>query len=290
MRTLVVAVDAGSLSAAARRLDRTPSAVSKQITRLEDALGARLLERTTRRLRPTAAGAELVDRVRPLFEALDEAESVVRDRQREIDGQVRISAARAFGRAHLVPLAAELAREHPQLRLDVVLSVARLDFVDDEIDLAVREGPLADSSLRVVGLGSTEVVFVAAPAYLQRRGRLRTVDDLVRHDVLAVPPANPAWDLGRLRGRGGRPLRLVPRLRVNDLFAICDLAEREAGVAVVPDYVARDGLAAGRLVRVLPQVRLPRVPLQVVYPSRRHLPARVRLVIDALRARLGGGG
>ncbi len=284
MRTLVTTVDAGGLAAAARRLGLTPSAVSKQIARLEDALGARLLERTTRRLRPTAAGLELIDHVRPLYEALDEAAGAVRDRQHEIGGLVRISASRAFGRAHVMPLAAQLAREHPRLVLDVVLSANRLDFVDDGIDLAVREGTLADSSLTAVSLGSSEIVLAASPAYLAARGRPRVLDDLARHDLVAIPAANPAWDIGRVRGRDGRLLRLEPRIRVNDLFAVRDLVERGSGIAAMPGFMAREAFASGVLVRVLPRAVLGRLPLHVVYPSRRHLPARVRAVLDALRA------
>lgn len=286
MRTLVAAIDLGGFTAAGRRLGLTPSAVSKQIARLEDALGARLLERTTRRLRPTPAGLEVVHRVRALFEAFDDVTAAVRAGQGALQGRVRLSASRAFGRAHLMPLVADLAATHVGLAIDVVLSAARLDFIEDEIDLAVREGALEDSSLTAVALGSTDIVLGASPAYLARRGRPRTTDDLVRHDLLCVPPTGPATDISRLHGRGGKRLHLTPRLRVNDLFCLRDLAERAAGVAVLPDYVAAPAFDAGTLVRVLPRVTLARLPLHVVYPSRRHLPARVRVVIDALRSRM----
>jgi DNA-binding transcriptional LysR family regulator len=285
MRTLVATVDLGGFTAAARRVGLTPSAVSKQIARLEDDLGARLLERTTRRLRPTPAGLAAIDRLRPLFEAFDDAVAAVCDEQGAVRGRVRISASRAFGRARLLPLVAELAAAHPDLAIDVVLSAARLDFIEDEIDLAVREGSLADSSLTAVSLGATEIVLAAAPDYLARRGRPRRPDDLVAHDVLCVPPSGPASDISQLRGRNGRRLHLQPRLQVNDLFALRDLAERGAGIAVVPDYVAAPAFTAGVLVPLLPRLHLARVPLHVVYPSRRHLPMRVRVVIDALRAR-----
>jgi DNA-binding transcriptional LysR family regulator len=286
VRSLVLAVETGSLTDAGRRLGLTPSAVSKQLSRLEEALGARLLERTTRRVRPTAAGLALVQRTRPLFEAFDEAGAAVRDLQNEIRGRVRLSASRAFGRVSVMPIVARLVAEHPHLELDVVLDARRLDFIEDDIDLAVREGPLADSSLTARKLGDVGVQLYASPAYLRRRRPPRSLEALRQHDLLAVPPAGPATDVADLRGRDGRRLGLVPRVRVNDLLALADLAERGAGIAILPDYVAAAGVARRALVRVLPRTTLLRVPLHVVYPSRRHLPRRTQVVIEALRGAL----
>jgi DNA-binding transcriptional LysR family regulator len=290
VRSLVLAVDAGSLTDAGRRLGLTPSAVSKQLSRLEDALGARLLERTTRRVRPTAAGLALVQRARPLFEAFDEAGAAVRDLQMEVRGRVRISAARAFGRVGVLPVVAALAAEHPHLEIDVVLDARRLDFIEDDIDLAVREGPLADSSLTVRKLGESAVQLYAAPAYVKAHGALRTVDDLKRHALITVPSSGPTTDLAALTGRNGRRLGLTPRIRVNDLLGVADLAERGAGVAILPDYVAGPACARGRLVRVLPRTTLLRIPLHAVFPSRRHLPRRVQVVLEALVAATSGPG
>ena len=282
VRSLVLAVDSGSLTQAGRRLGLTPSAVSKQISRLEAVLGARLLERTTRRVRPTAAGRALVQRTQPLFEAFDEAGAAVRELQTEVRGRVRLSASRAYGRVRLVPLVARLAAEHPHLDIDVVLDARRLDFIEDDLDLAVREGPLPDSSLMARKLGEVPVRLFAAPAYLERRPGPRTLEDLTRHDLLAVPPAGPASDVGALRGRDGRRLGLVPRVRVNDLLALADLAERGTGIAVLPEYVAAPAVARHTLVPVLPRTVLARIPVHVVYPSSRHLPRRVQVVLAAL--------
>ena len=122
----------------------------------------------------------------------------------------------------------------------------------------------------------------ASLSYLARRGTPRTLDDLVRHDVLTVPTSGPASDLSRLRGRGGRRLDLVPRIRVNDLVALATLAEEGAGVAFLPDYVAHAGMSRGALRRVLPRTTITRYPMHALYPSRRHLPRRVQAVLDAL--------
>jgi len=284
VRSLVLAVETGSLSDAGRRQGLTPSAVSKQLSRLEAALGARLLERTTRRVRPTAAGQALVQRTQPLFEAFDEAGAAVRDLQSEIRGRVRLSASRALGRVYLVPIVARLAAAHPHLEVDVVLDARRLDFIEDDIDLAVREGALADSSWTARKLGDQAVHFYAAPAYLARRRPPRRLEDLRQHDLIGIPPASPATDLGTVRGRDGRRLGLAPRIRVNDLLALADLAETGAGIAALPDYVAAPALERDTLARVLPRTTIARFPVHAVFPSRRHLARRVQIVLDALVA------
>jgi DNA-binding transcriptional LysR family regulator len=282
LRSLVFAVEAGSFTLAARKLGITPSGVSKHISRLEDALGARLLERTTRRVRATDAGRELYRRVRPLFEAFDEAEAAVRQQQDEIAGNVRISAAPAFGRACLVPALAALSHEHPKLTYDVQLTGRRLDFVEDEIDLAVREGAMVDSALTAIKLGLTDVLLCAAPRYLETSGRPRKVSDLERHTMLSLPANAPA--LRRAHSTALRGIKLVSRFRVDDLFSLRELAERGVGIAALPDYVARPLLESGALTVVLPRTLIARVPVQIVFPTRRHLPRRVTAVIEAIRA------
>jgi DNA-binding transcriptional LysR family regulator len=233
-------------------------------------------------MRPTAAGQALVQRTRPLFEAFDEAGAAVRDLQSEVRGRVRISASRAWGRLRLMPIVGRLATTHPHLEIDVVLDARRLDFIEDDIDLAVREGPLADAAWTARKLGTFAVHLYASPAYAARRRPPRGLDDLRHHDLVSVPPTVPANDLRALRGRHGRGLGLAPRVCVNDLGAVADLAEAGAGIAVLPDYVAAPALARGTLVPVLPRATLARIPVHAVFPSRRHLPRRVQIVLDAL--------
>jgi DNA-binding transcriptional LysR family regulator len=286
IRALVLAVDSGSLTHAAKRLGVTPSAVSRQISRLEDALSAKLLERTTRKLRATAAGLALVERARPLVEGLDETASTLTDLECSVRGRVRISASRAFGRLCLLPAIARLAAAHSSLEFDLVLDARRLDFVEDGIDLAVREGELPDSSLTVRRLGAAAVRLFAAPAWLETQRTPRSLDDLAGMDLLSVPAATPGTDLARLRGRSGKPLGLRPRITVNDLVALADLAAQGCGIAVLPFYVARPLLVAGSLVPVLPRVTIASVPHHLVYPGRRHLPERVAVVLEALAKEL----
>lgn len=282
VRTLVQIVDAGSLTEAGRRVGLTPSAVSKQISRLEETLGVRLLERTTRSVRATDAGLELCQRTRPLFEAFAEATSAVRERRHEIRGRVRISATPALGRTRVLPVLARLAAEHRGLDFDVVLTGARLDFFENELDLAVREGPLDDSSLVARSLGTCSVFLCASPGYVAGHERVRTLDDLQRHELVLVPAAATLADLPQLRTASGKRLQLQSRFRVNDLFGVRELAEAGAGIAALPDYVADDALSSGALLKLLPRQVIAELPIHAVYPSRRHLPRRVAIVLDAL--------
>ena len=284
VRTLVQVVDAGSLTEAGRRAGLTPSAVSKQISRLEQTLGVRLLERTTRSVRATDAGLELCQRTRPLFEAFAEATTAVRERGLEIRGRVRLSATPALGRTRVLPVLARLAAEHRGLDFDVVLTGARLDFFENELDLAVREGPLDDSSLVARSLGLGSVFLCASPAYVEGHEQVRSLEDLEGHEFLMVPAAAALAELPHLRTRAGKRLRLESRFRVNDLFGVRELAEAGAGIAALPDYVADDALSSGSLVRLLPRLTIAELPIHAVYPSRRHLPRRVALVLDALSA------
>lgn len=286
IRALVRTVDEGSIAAAARRLALTPSAVSKQLTRLEDALGVRLLERSTRRVRATAAGLALIEKARPLFEALDEAGQRIRDEEGSVHGRVRVSASRALGRVLLLPLAATLLREHKGLQLDLLLDGRRLDFLDDGIDVAIREGTLPDSSLAATKLGEAPVGLYASPSYLARRGAPASLDDLREHDLLSVAAQGPSTDIANLRGSGGKPLGLAARVRANDLLALADLAARDTGIAVLPSFVATDARAAGTLQRVLPRTVVAKLPVHAVHTGAKRLPRRVAVVLELLRREL----
>jgi DNA-binding transcriptional LysR family regulator len=284
VRTFVQVVESGSLTEAGRRAGLTPSAVSKQISRLEEALGVRLLERTTRSVRATDAGLELCQRTRPLFEAFAEATAAVRERSRDVSGRIRLSTTPALARTRVLPALTDLATEHPGLDFELVLTGTRLDFFESELDIAVREGALEDSSLVARSLGTSHVFLCASPEYLARRGRVRSADDLERHDLLLVPAAESLAANAALRGHNGRKLTLRARFRANDLFTVRALAEAGAGIAPLPDYVAGDAIASGKLVRVLSRIDIAEIPIHAVYPSRRHLPRRVALVLNALAA------
>lgn len=284
--TFVRTVELGGLSAAARALGRTPSSVSKSLRLLEERLGARLLHRTTRRVQPTEAGLELYRRCRPLFEAFGEAEDAVRERRTELAGPIRVTATPTLGRARLVPALVAFVRRHPDVRLDLHLTAHRVDLAEEAIDVAVREGRLADSRLVATRLGTFGIVLCASPAYLARRGTPRTPADLGGHEMLAVPamvdPDGLAIDARRFRLPPGGTFAATARFVVNDLATVADLARADCGIAALPAYLVEEDLAAGRLCRILPTLPLPEFPVTALTLDRRHQPRRTRALLEFL--------
>lgn len=276
--TLAQVIEAGSFTAAASKLGCTPSAVSKQIGRLEDSLGLRLLERTTRSLRATDAGLHFYESSRALFEAFAEAKNELLSRQDALRGTVRISASPAFGRARLAPVLASLLEAHPELDFDVMLTARRTDLVEEGIDVAIREGTLEDSGIVARSLGAMPIVWAASPLYLSRRPKPRQLADLSRHDLLLVPAALSGLQNLKLKDKQGKRVALQPRVVMDDLFAIAELAQSGAGIAALPGYV----LEQFELQPLLPRSPLSKLPIHAVFPSRRHLPRKVEVILDAL--------
>lgn len=284
--TLIQVIDTGSMSSAARELDITPSAVSKQLTRLENQLDVRLLHRTTRRVRPTEEGMAFYHRCRPLFEALGDAEEAVRTMRATLSGRLRIAATPAFARALLVPAIGEFAARHPDVSMELVLSAQRVDLVEEGIDLAIREGPLPDSTLVATKLREMRIVLCASPAYLEGKSPLVRLEDLANHEIVSVPIAGPDSDARRIGLPGGGRLDLRPRILVNDLFSVRELALAGRGIAPLPDYMVAPELAEGLLVQVLSKAKLQSLPITALYPERRFQPRRVTALLDFLVERL----
>jgi len=280
--TLIRVIDTGSLSAAARELGITPSGVSKQLSRLEAQLNARLLNRTTRRVKATEEGIALYDRCRPLFDALNEAEEVVHSMQSSLGGHLRISATPALGRARLVPAIAEFTERHGQLTVELDLSARHVDLVEEGIDLAVREGPLPDSTLIATKLGEVKIMLCAAPAYLAGRETPTMPKDLEQFDFVCVPAVRSDMDFGQFGFAGNIRIDMRRRIVMNDLFAIRELAREGRGIAPLPDYLIEGDLEAGRLVEVLPGVERASVSVTALVPDRRFQPNRVRALLDFL--------
>ena len=203
----VAIVEAGSLINASRRLRRSPPAVTRALSALEDRIGLRLVERTTRRLAPTEAGSALADRARSLLADYDEAAR--RYRAAPVRGVLRITAPVQFGRRHVAPIVSAFLNEHPDVRVELSLNDRNLDLIEEGLDLAVRIGPLADSSLVARQVGSVRRVVVASPEYLARRGVPLTPPDLAAHDTIFGMARSSAreWRFGP--SREGPVVRLV---------------------------------------------------------------------------------
>jgi DNA-binding transcriptional LysR family regulator len=280
LEVFVRVIAAGSMSTAARDLGLSPAVVSKRIKRLEDKLGTRLLQRTTRQISLTEAGQGFHERVLTVLGGLEEAEAFASGRSSEVNGTLKISASTSFGRMHVAPHLKPFMEAHPDLAIHLVLSDEFTDIVGGGFDLAIRIAELNDSSLVARRLAPVRRVLCAAPSYLAAHGTPETLDDLKKHRCL--PAHNhESW---RLEGPNG-PVTLRPEgmLITNSSEVLREAVIAGLGIALRSTWDVGAELKSGKLVQVLPQYESSRnVALSAVYPSRQFLPAKVRLFIDYL--------
>lgn len=280
LEVFVRVIAAGSMSTAARDLGLSPAVVSKRIKRLEDKLGTRLLQRTTRQISLTEAGQGFHERVLTVLGGLEEAEAFASGRSSEVNGTLKISASTSFGRMHVAPHLKPFMEAHPDLAIHLVLSDEFTDIVGGGFDLAIRIAELNDSSLVARRLAPVRRVLCASPDYLVKHGTPETLDDLKKHRCL--PAHNhESW---RLEGPSG-PIALRPEgmLITNSSEVIREAVIAGLGIALRSTWDVGAELKSGKLVQVLPQYESSRnVALSAVFPSRQFLPAKVRLFIDYL--------
>lgn len=290
LEALVLVAERGSLSAAARHLGVSPSAISKTMSRLESRLGVQLLQRSTRRVLLTPEGAQLAQQGKRVLADLDDLEAGVAARS-EPRGTVRISASTSTGSVLLVPLVPRLLERHPGLRLDLHFTDHVVDLAEAGIDIAIRWGHLPSSSVVARLLGRTRQVVVAAPEYLARHGEPRHPDELRGHLRLGwnFQRAVPHWPFLV----GGRRVEVETghTVRVNDGDVMRRLVLQGTGLARLSLYHAWDDVAAGRLVPVLEPFNTGELePIHAVYLGKPgHLPPRTRAVLDFLQAHVDLG-
>jgi DNA-binding transcriptional LysR family regulator len=279
----VAIVDAGSLAAAARRLRRSPPAVTRALAGLEERVGVRLVERTTRRLSPTDAGRDLSEKARRLLADYDA--TVGNAAATGVRGVLRVAAPLVFGRRHVTPVVTSFLAAHPEVQIELVLNDRNQDLIEEELHVALRIGPLADSGLVARRLGSVRRVLVASPDYLARRGMPRTPAELRDHDIVLGAALQPGaeWRFG-VRGP---VLRLAPRLIVSDIEAMLWAVRDGHGIGRPLSYQAADEVAAGTLVRILRDAEPPPLPVHLVVPGGRHMTAKTRAFLDHAADRLG---
>ncbi|MDP9651500.1 LysR family transcriptional regulator [Paraburkholderia caledonica] len=279
-------VDYGCFSAAARVLDLAPATVSKQIARMEQALGARLFERSTRQLRITDEGRAVAERARPALALLDEAADVARQGAQTLTGMLRVTAPVAVGVRYLAPVIAAFRERHPQVGFDLQLSDHVVDLYDSDIDLAVRAGPLADSRLVSRKLADTRRILVAAPGYLQRREAPSHPRELPQHKCLlfAYPGLRQhRWTL-KQRGRGGKTemVDIVSDLRSDNGDAVRAWSVAGMGITLRKTWDIHAELCDGRLVRVLLESESTPSTISIVRVRRDPLPRRIGAFVDFL--------
>ncbi len=288
LRAFVAVVEAGSFVEGAKRVGLTRSAVGKAIGRLEEQLGVRLLNRSTRQMGVTADGQGFYNRIAPLIVDLEEAQNLVRGRAGQPAGLLRITATEAYGRQVVLPLLMEFIDRWPDLQVEASFTDRLTDLVDEGLDLAVRFGsqPVPSELVsRVVDHSTAKLC--AAPAYLVKHPIIQNLVDLENHRHLlygtAVAPYR--WNLCAFGGRTHEvPMRAVAFFE--NASAQRDAVVAGMGVTCMPNFLLAPEVAAGRLKAVLPDWSAPTIPISIVYPSRKHLTPKVRLFIDFVVARL----
>lgn len=280
MAVFVAVADSSGFAPAARRLGLSPSAVTRLVAALEEHLGARLLQRTTRSVTLTDAGSRYLARARRILGDVAEAEGAARAERTVPTGRLVVTAPNVFGRFHVAPLMCDFLEKYPAVTGELTLSDRMVNLVEDGVDLAVRIGALEDSSYVARPVGLVRRVVVASPSYLARHRRPRGLAELSRHSLIQFTALSPTPEWRFVVQGAVERVALTPRYVTNSADAAVGHAERGGGLAMVLSYQAAEALAAGRLEIVLAEFEPPPLPIQLVYPSTRLLSAKVRAFAD----------
>lgn len=278
----VAVVENGSFTAAASKLEQTKAATSKSLTRLEKRLGVRLLNRTTRRLSLTEAGAALYNRVSNAMADIDAAESEVMEYSDKPRGRLRVAAPIYFGNVHLMPVICDFLRTYPDIELELDLDNAIIDLVEKRIDVAIRIATLIDSSLVARRLADVRLVTVASPDYLNRMGTPETPEELKDHMGLHYTLHRVPNEWHYQRDNEAISVRVGGQLRCNSDDALKHAVLDGLGITCFPEIFVTEEIANGQLICLLEDFELPPSSLCAVFPTRANLPAKVRVFVDYL--------
>lgn len=285
LQVFVRVVDLGSFSKAASEAGMGQPAVTKAIAQLEDRLGSRLLHRTTRGVSVTEVGALFYERSRDILHQFEEAQNLVAAMREELHGTIRLSTSVAFGRQVLAPLIIGFLKQHPSLQIDLSFDDRYINLTEQGIDVAIRMGRLADSSLGSRHLGLNPWVVVASPAYLKANGRPKQPQELRGHQglIYSTVQGDARWQFS---GAGGEEVNVTVQgpLRSNNLSALLLAAREDMGIAALPRYVAHPALKAGQVSEILSDWRMPSQEVHAVYPSPRLLPTKVSVLLSWLQS------
>ncbi len=289
LQLFIRVVETGSFSRAAEEFGITQPTVTKALAATEKRLGARLLHRSTRGVTPTEVGQRYYERCLGIARDIDEAENVAALVQSEMGGTMRISTSVAFGRRVMVPLVLRYMQLHPKVAVDLSFDDRYVDLVEQGVDVALRMGRLADSTLGARYLGINPWLMVASPDYVRTHGEPRKASDLSAHDCLIYSSVqgDARWSLTLPDGRE-RSVPVQGHLRSNSLSAVLDAATAGMGLAILPWYVAGPSVAGGKVDPVMVDHRLPKQDLHAVFPSPKQVPAKVTQFIDWLSGEFEG--
>jgi DNA-binding transcriptional LysR family regulator len=289
MAAFVKAAEVGSFAAAASALGISPQMVAKHVTWLESRLGARLLNRTTRRQSLTDIGKAYYDRCKVVLGDVDWADSLAEEAKGAPRGRLRVNVPVSFGTHSLTPVIGSYLRQYPKVEVDLVLSDRFVDLVEEEFEAVFRIGPLADSSLMARELAPFRIVACASPDYLHKKGVPAAPVDLEAHECLVYAPISgpTVSDWHFVRGEENYKVEVKHRLQVNDAKALLVAALDGFGIAFIAEDLAREGLRSGRLIKVLPDYETPSRPIHLIYhPDRRQTP-KLKSFISVVVSELG---
>jgi DNA-binding transcriptional LysR family regulator len=283
LELLVKTAETSSISRAAEALGISNPAATRSISGLEQRLGARLIERSTRRLFFTEVGREYVERAKVILQDIHEADSAVQASGVSPTGTLRITASLSFSLLHIAPLIPEYTRRYPNVSVRVEVANRYYDIIDNDIDLAIRTREYEnDSNITIRHLAETRRIITASPAYLKEKGVPQVPEDLLHHSMLNYTLSKSYRDLKFSRGEETKLITVAGLLEASDGQVLCEAALAGLGLLVQPKYIVYNHLLAGRLVAVLDDWDLPRLKINLAYPSRKHLSAKVRSFIDLL--------
>lgn len=286
LRLFLAVVDAGTMSAAAEMLGQTASGVSRGLSRLEEDLGVTLLTRTTRRMELTEEGALFLQKARGIVASLEEAEECMRMVHQQPAGRLRVDASAPVMLHCVVPHVAEFRRAYPQITLELTSNDRIVDLMEHRSDVALRAGPLTDSTLHARPLRPAPRWLLASPDYIARRGEPKDVDELLQHELLGFtqPESLNVWPL---RHAGGSSFAITPTLATSSGETQYQLALHGVGIACLSDFMVRDELADGRLVKVMEHAYTDYLqPLNAVYYRNTQLSRRIACFLDFIAARM----
>ncbi len=286
MSVIVAVAEAGSLSAASRKLGRPVPTVSRKLAELEARLNTQLLHRSSRHMTLTDAGRSYIEACKRIIEQVDDAEREVSGEYRAPTGDLTVTAPWGLGHMHLVPIACEFLQAYPDIALRLLLSDRVLRPSDDNIDVAIRIGTLPDSSMIATRIGSVRVVACASPGYLAARGRPEKPDDLRNHDCITIDDnsAPRTWKFAKGRREIAAPIR--SRMTVNTSEAAIEAAIAGAGIARVMSYKMAAARRAGTLAVVLEAFEREPLPMHIVYTERKPVPLKLRVFLNWVTPRL----
>jgi DNA-binding transcriptional LysR family regulator len=288
LRSFVAVVESGSFVRAAEQLNASTAAVSRRIAALERALGSQLINRTTRRVDITEAGRRFYEDVLNIIELLGEAEERVRLVREAATGSIRVAAPLSFGIDRVAPLLPAFMRRHPDLKVQVLLEDRYTDLHGEAIDVAVRiGGPLQDSSLVATRIGSISRIFCVAPSYVTEHGEPTSPEELKQHRCLHYSLLSMRDEWGFLFKDAGQAVDIRTSLSANNAEVLKECAIQGMGIVLLPRFIVEDAISDGRLRQVMSSHTPPASFLYAVRPSRRFVPARVRVFVDFLRESFG---